>query len=49
MRALTPIAKDDLTESTSVPIQLVDGEVHVASEDEAHGTLKIGPATMGGA
>jgi len=48
MRALTPIAKE-IEESTSVPIHLVGGEVHVASADESHGTLTIGPATIGGA
>ena len=47
IRALTPIDRD-ITASKSVPIQLVGGEVHVASEDEAHGNLTIGPATMGG-
>jgi len=48
MRALTPIARE-IEESTSVPIHLVGNEVHMASEDEAHGTLTIGPATIGGA
>ena len=48
MRALIPITRE-VEDSTSVPIQLAGREVHVASEAEAHGTLTIGPATMGGA
>ena len=31
-----------------MPVRVVDGEVHTAAEDEAHGTLRVGPATQGG-
>jgi len=47
MRSLTPIDRA-VDETTTVPIQVVGSEVRAAPKDEVHGTLKMGPATMGG-
>jgi hypothetical protein len=47
MRALTP-TDEPHDRTTTVPIQVIDGEVRSTTEEEAHGTLRVGPAMQGG-
>jgi hypothetical protein len=48
VRSLTPIDEGP-QETVSVPIAMDGDDIAVVGEEAAHGTLEIGPATMGGA